>query len=156
MSLAATDIHVRPMEAEDLPHVLRIEQASYPFPWSEKLLKDCRRCGYCCLVEDIHGDVTGYAILTAAAGESHILNLCVDPSKRRLGAAKILLHALFREAVLRGAEKVFLEVRPSNTAALTLYQTNGFEEIGRRKDYYQDHDGREDAIVMMRLLSAEF
>lgn len=148
---------VRLMEDEDLPQVLDIEQRSYDFPWSEGIFRDCRRAGYGCLVQAADERVLGYAILMPGPAEAHILNLCSDPRARRAGHARSLLLALLESAALIHAQSVFLEVRPSNAAARRLYDDFGFRVIGRRGDYYPATGGREDALVMERvLLPGEF
>lgn len=143
---------VRPMRRADVPAVHAIECDSYPYPWSRSIFADCMRIGYCCRVAEIDGAVGAYAILSAGAGESHLLNLCVARSYRRLGVGQLLLHGVAIDAGLLGARRLFLEVRPSNEAAVALYETNGFRVIGRRPDYYPAATGREDALVMVRHL----
>jgi ribosomal-protein-alanine N-acetyltransferase len=140
------------MRRADVPAVHAIECDSYPYPWSRSIFADCMRIGYCCRVAEIDGVVGAYAILSAGAGESHLLNLCVARSYRRLGVGQLLLHGVAIDAGLLGAQRVFLEVRPSNEAAVALYETNGFRVIGRRPDYYPAATGREDALVMVRHL----
>jgi len=143
---------VRSMEREDLPAVLAIERACYEYPWSEQIFNDCLRAGYMGLVLEQRDCLNGFTMVSSAAGESHILNLCVAPAKRRSGRAKVLLEQAIASVMLRGAEVMFLEVRPSNRGAIELYDSCGFVEIGRRPDYYAARNGREDAIVMSRQL----
>ena len=92
--------------------------------------------------------IAGYGILSVGAGEAHVLNLCVAAVWRSQGLGRYLLRRLLDIARWNGAERVFLEVRPSNPLAKTLYESAGFAEIGRRPRYYPARDGREDAIVM--------
>jgi ribosomal-protein-alanine N-acetyltransferase len=112
------------------------------------VFRDCLLAGYYCSVMDRGEFVVGYAILSVAAGEAHILNLCVDPLFRKLGYGDRLLHEILLRA--RGAEvgEVFLEVRPSNVAAIALYKKKGFRQIASRPSYYQALGGREDAAVL--------
>ena len=92
-------------------------------------------------------------VLSVAADEAHILNVCIDPGEQGHGHGRRLLRALVSIARGHGAQRVFLEVRPSNPHAIALYHDEGFNEIGRRPRYYPAHAGREDAIVMaMELL----
>ncbi|MCY1457753.1 Ribosomal-protein-alanine acetyltransferase [compost metagenome] len=77
-----------------------------------------------------------------------MLNVCVDPSCQTRGLGRLLFRALVKLAREHGAQRVFLEVRPSNTPAVALYHSEGFNEIGRRPRYYPARDGREDALVM--------
>ena len=146
---------LRPMRSEDLDAVLEIELRAYPFPWSRGIFEDCLRAAYPSWVL-VEGDaIEGYGVLSVAAGEAHVLNLCVDPKVQGRGHGRRLLHALLHLARGRGAQRLFLEVRPSNRGALALYQAEGFNEIGRRPRYYPAHGGREDAIVMAMELFAD-
>ena len=90
------------------------------------------------------------AILSVAAGEAHLLNLCVAEAYRCRGIGRRLLAHLLLAAGNAGAREAFLEARPSNTSAIRLYQSLGFTQIGMRRGYYQAVDGREDAIVLKR------
>jgi ribosomal-protein-alanine N-acetyltransferase len=144
---------VRLMEREDLTQVLAIERASYGFPWSEQIFRDCMQV-YICMVLESADRLSGFAIVSCAAGESHMLNLCVAPQMRRQGRARALIEQSIASVMVKGAKTMFLEVRPSNLGALELYRQIGFVEIGRRKNYYAAQDGREDAIVMSRDWSA--
>lgn len=146
---------IRPMRRSDVDEVHAIELDSYPFPWSRGVFADCMRIGYCCRVAERDGEVCGYAILSSAASEAHLLNLCIAESARGQGMARLLLDAMLVEARLLRAGRLFLEVRPSNERALTLYEKNGFRRIGRRPGYYPAFEGREDAIVMVYHLDDE-
>lgn len=140
---------VRWMDVSDLPSILAIEEKNYNFPWSENIFLDCLRAlNYCCWVCQEQDDkVIGYCILSIAAGEAHIMNLCVDPAAQGLGAGRKMLEHMIDKARDR-AEKIFLEVRPSNHRAIKLYKSLGFDEIGIRKDYYPTKNGREDAVML--------
>ena len=138
---------IRVMTTRDLRGVAAVEQASYEFPWSPGIFRDCLLAGYQCLVLDAEGDINGYAIMSVAAREAHILNLCVHPELQRGGYGRQLLHALCLRAAALGVERTFLEVRPSNSAAINLYRSAGFEQIGARPSYYQADGGREDAVI---------
>lgn len=149
------DTSIRVMSPSDLRGVSRVERAAYDFPWSHGIFRDCLLAGYHSLVLDVANVVSGYAIMSIAAGEAHILNLCVDPAVRRLGYGRRLLNALLCKAEESEVRQVLLEVRPTNRAALNLYTSQGFEQVGIRPDYYQAVDGREDAIVLALEISAE-
>ena len=136
------------MQPSDLKGVSRVEHAAYEFPWSHGIFRDCLLAGYYSLILEIGGVVTGYGIMSIAAAEAHILNICIHPSAQRMGYGRRLLEALLRKAEESEATQVFLEVRPSNTAALNLYYSAGFSQIGIRPSYYQAHYGREDAVVL--------
>ena len=138
---------IRGMSAKDLRGVAAVEQASYEFPWSPGIFRDCLLAGYQCLVLVAQGDINGYAIMSVAAREAHILNLCVHPAFQRCGFGRRLLYALCTRAEVLDVERVFLEVRPSNLAAIRLYRSAGFEQIGVRPSYYQANAGREDAVI---------
>ncbi|MDX1481964.1 MAG: ribosomal protein S18-alanine N-acetyltransferase [Woeseiaceae bacterium] len=146
--IQAMPVTVRDMTYDDLPHVSDIEQRSYDFPWSHGVFRDCVLAGYVCLVID-HGErPVGYSILSVAAGEAHILNLCVDPDYRGLGYGELLLEELIARAGAAEVSAMFLEVRPSNAGAIALYRKKGFRKIAKRPAYYQSRDGREDADVL--------
>jgi ribosomal-protein-alanine N-acetyltransferase len=145
---AAPAAALRPMRDDDRDAVIEMVRRGYTFPWTRGIFRDCLRAGYPALVLVAGGSVVGYGLLSVAAGEAHILNVCADPALPRQGHGRRLLRALLQQARGRGAQRVFLEVRPSNPAAIALYDAEGFNEIGRRPRYYPAASGREDAIVM--------
>ncbi|HSG91195.1 MAG TPA: ribosomal protein S18-alanine N-acetyltransferase [Pseudomonadales bacterium] len=137
------------MRDADLDAVLSIEHRAYPYPWTEVIFRDCLRVGYSCWVAECSAGVIAYTVLSIAAGEAHLLNLCVDPSRQREGIGRRLLRHALRLAREHGADTLFLEVRPSNDAAVNLYRDAGFVEIGTRRDYYPARGlKREDALVL--------
>jgi ribosomal-protein-alanine N-acetyltransferase len=142
------DASLRPMREADLDAVMAIEERAYPFPWTRGIFRDCMRAEYPMWVQERAGAIIGYGVLSIAAGEAHVLNLCVDPEVQGQGHGRRLLQALLRIARGQGVVRVFLEVRPSNPHAIALYHDEGFNEIGRRPRYYPAVRGREDAIVM--------
>jgi len=152
VAVVQSEYQIRPMRKADLDAVVAIEHAAYPYPWSRGIFGDCLRIGYCCRVVELDGAVSGYAILAIGAGEAHLLNLCVARERRRVGLGQALLDAVEIEASLMRAHRLFLEVRPSNHAALGLYKRNEFRVIGRRRAYYPAEQGREDALVLVRHL----
>ncbi len=141
-------IEIRPMTDGDVRAVIAIERASYQFPWSEGIFRDCLRVGYYCRIVMLGGEIVGYGIMSAGAGEAHILNVCVRETFRAHGIGRALLEHLLTRAGATGSAEAYLEVRPSNAAAVRLYQTIGFEPIGVRRGYYQAVGGREDAVVL--------
>ena len=147
---------LRVMRDADIGTVMAIETRAYPFPWTDGIFRDCINACYpswLLMQEDV---VIGYGIISIAAREAHILNICIDPDAQSHGHGRRLLRSLVRIARAQNAERVFLEVRPSNPRAIALYFDEGFNEIGRRPRYYPAHTGREDAIVMaMELLPEE-
>jgi [ribosomal protein S18]-alanine N-acetyltransferase len=147
---------MRPMREADLPAVHALEQRAYPYPWTRGIFVDCLRAGYECWVMESDGALLGYAVLSVAAGEAHVLNVCVAPERQGEGLGRRMLQRLVELARWHRAERVFLEVRPSNPVAIALYDSAGFNEIGRRPKYYPAKGGREDAVVMaMELLLPE-
>ncbi len=142
------------MLVTDLGEIAAIEQQSYDFPWSEAIFRDCLRVGYHCIVLDNGVGIDGYAVMAVAAGESHLLNLCVAADRRGRGLGTSMLARLVATASRLNATRMYLEVRPSNHPALQLYRKAGFGPIGVRKDYYQARVGREDAIVLTMLIAA--
>ena len=141
-------IRVRSMTHDDLVNVADIERRSYDFPWSHGVFRDCMLAGYVCLVLERDGVPAGYGILSIAAGEGHILNLCIDPNHRGMGFGEQLLNQIVDRARYAEVAVVFLEVRPSNESALKLYRKKGFRKIAKRPAYYQAREGREDADVL--------
>lgn len=147
---------LRPMRESDVDAVHGVESRAYEFPWTAGIFRDCLRTDYLAWVLDVDGQVAGYFLMSFAAGEAHVLNLCVAPEYQGRGHGRRLLRSLLHLAHSRGAQRVFLEVRPSNAGAIGLYEQEGFNEIGRRPRYYPARDGREDALVMaMELLPPE-
>ena len=148
--------HIRPMHHDDLAMVSDIERRSYDFPWSHGVFRDCLLAGYQCVILDRGARVAGYAILSIAAGEAHILNLCVDPAHRAHGYGEQLLNEILGRARVAEVEEIFLEVRPSNETAMALYKKKGFHQISNRPKYYQAPQGREDAAVLSKKLTNEY
>ncbi|MGY1458866.1 ribosomal protein S18-alanine N-acetyltransferase [Luteimonas sp. A534] len=145
---------MRPMRIEDLDAVMVVERRAYPYPWSIGIFRDCLFAGYPAWVLVEGGAFIGHGVLSIAADEAHVLNVCVDPARQGRGYGRGLLRAMIDVARGRGACRVFLEVRPSNPVAVALYEDVGFNEIGRRPRYYPTDNGREDAIVMAMELFA--
>ena len=139
---------LRPMREDDLEAIQVIEDRAYPFPWTIGIFRDCLRADYPAWVLHRDGDIIGYFLISLAAGEAHVLNVCVAPAHQGQGHGRRLVRTILQLARSRGAERVFLEVRPSNTGAIALYFDEGFNEIGRRPRYYPAKDSREDALVM--------
>ena len=139
---------MRAMRESDLEVILAIEQRAYPFPWTRGIFRDCLAAGYPAWVLHERGLPIGYAVISVAADEAHILNICIAPERQGRGHGRQLLRSLVTLASDLGAARIFLEVRPSNPNAIALYHDEGFNEIGRRPRYYPAREGREDALVM--------
>ncbi|MDR3395663.1 MAG: ribosomal protein S18-alanine N-acetyltransferase [Parasulfuritortus sp.] len=150
MNALATPVtpEFRPMKPEDIDRIILIERAAYPYPWTRGNFVDCLGSGYSCWVLEVADEVVGYSILMAGAGEGHVLNCCVAPAWQGRGLGRLMMQRLIQAAPGYGAEFLFLEVRPSNTRAINLYDSLGFESVGLRKHYYPADQGREDALVM--------
>ncbi|TNF98483.1 MAG: ribosomal-protein-alanine N-acetyltransferase [Gammaproteobacteria bacterium] len=140
------------MDDVDIPEILAIEQNSYQFPWSEGIIRDCLKTGYFFYSWIEQEEIIGYGVLSCAANEAHLLNLCVRSDRRGEGIGRGLLDHLLSIASRQSIDTVFLEVRASNMLAIQLYENNGFNQIGCRKDYYPAEGGREDALVFAKAL----
>ncbi len=144
---------LREMDYADIESVMRIERAIYPYPWTTGNFIDSLDSGYLCVVAELQGAMAGYAVMITAPFEAHLLTIGIALEFQRQGKGSALLRAMLDAARAAGAERVLLEVRPSNASALALYRRNGFSQIGLRRGYYPaDNDSREDAIVMECLL----
>lgn len=142
-------MRLRKMRIEDLPIVLGIEGKNYNFPWSEGIFIDCIQSpNYSCWVCEELDLVIGFSIVSIVAYEAHIMNICVDPEVQKQGVGSKLLENMI-ELARKKAERIMLEVRPSNKVAISLYEKRGFNEIGVRKGYYPAVNGhREDAVML--------
>ena len=137
----------------DLDEVLQVEFLSYAFPWSRGIFKDCIKSGYDCRVMCVEHEIVGHSVMSAGAGEAHLLNVCVRRDLQGRGYGRLFVRQIIRRANALGAEALFLEVRPSNVIASQLYCSLGFVQVGVRKDYYPSDLGREDAhVLMLRLV----
>ena len=153
MSSAAA-VNLRRMQESDLAEVMQVELRAYPWPWSVGNFRDCLHSGYSMWVLETDRCIIGYAVLSVQADEAHLLNICIDSAWQSRGLGRRLLRDVRHAAQAQGAQRIFLEVRFSNTHAVCLYQDEGFNEIGRRPRYYPAaNHGREDGLVMaMELL----
>ncbi len=142
----------RSMIEDDLPQVFAIETLGHSHPWSEAIFSDCLRVGYDCRVFEQDGAICAFAIMSYGPGEAHLLNLCVHPKFQGQGIGTKILRQLLERASSKNADTLFLEVRRSNLRARRLYEKAGFNEVGRRFDYYPADTGREDALVFARTL----
>jgi [ribosomal protein S18]-alanine N-acetyltransferase len=135
------------MHRDDLDTVMANEVGSYEFAWTRGVFEDCLRAGHECWVLQDGRSIIGHGVLSVAAGEAHILNVCIRREDQGKGHGRALVRHILERA-RAGAEMVFLEVRPSNQAAIRLYESVGFNEIGLRRNYYPAAKGREDALVL--------
>jgi len=143
---------IRRLTLADVDSAYAIEQIAYPFPWTRGIFVDCLRVGYACFGLQFGKQLAGYTIFSWAAGEAHLLNLCVHPAWQSRGYGSLLLEYTISHVARLEIEALFLEVRESNPRATTLYKNRGFKVVGHRRSYYQAGDKREDAIVMQLVL----
>lgn len=141
------DYKLTPMTAEHIPQIAALERACFSHPWSEDMLREelWNDAAVIVAAEGEDGTVLGYAGLQTVLDEGYINNVAVDPRFRRQGVADELIAAFVRFGRAKLAF-LTLEVRASNAPAIALYEKHGFQEVGRRKDYYDDP--KEDAILM--------
>ena len=148
-----TPFTVRRLIYADLPHVIAIERRSFPTPWSLAMfVLELSKASGICLAAVERDELIGYCVCSRYDTVWHLMNVAVDPDRRREGVAVALLKRLFEEADKPG-EQYTLEVRPSNAGAIALYESFGFKRSGVRKGYY--HDNKEDALIMWRTAGAE-
>ncbi|HZW26534.1 MAG TPA: ribosomal protein S18-alanine N-acetyltransferase [Gallionella sp.] len=136
------------MTFADLDAVLDIEQSVQRYPWTRGQFADSLDAGYWCRVDEEGGELRGYAIMMPAVDEAEVLTIGVATAQQRKGLGRAMLRGMLELARERNMRRVFLEVRPSNTAAVALYRSAGFSEVGLRRGYYRDASGSEDALVM--------
>ena len=149
-------VKIVPMNADHLDEIAALERVCFSRPWSRNMLAEEleNQCAaFLTALDAVTGKVVGYAGLLVAADEGYITNVAVDPSRRRQGVAAQLLQVFDNFA--RGNQLAFLtlEVRPSNTAAIALYQGFGFREVGRRRNYYDLP--KEDALILTKYYTEE-
>ena len=137
----------RPMTEADLESVLKIEYAAFSHPWTRGIFLDGLGKYQIWLMFEGEQQV-GHGVVQIILDEAHLLNITVKPESQGRGLGLKLLEHLMSIAYANKARECFLELRDSNTAAFKLYERYGFNEIGRRRDYYPAVGGREDAVVM--------
>lgn len=146
-SMMATELDIRRLVFADLPQVIEIERRSFPTPWSLAMfVLELSKVEAICLAAELKGSLVGYIICSRFDQLWHIMNVSVDPELRRRGFGTALIEEVFSNVDVDA--KLTLEVRPSNTGAIQLYQQLGFLGAGHRKRYYQDNG--EDALIMWR------
>ena len=142
------NVSFREMQIDDLDAVIQIETVNFPFPWTAGNFKDSINSGHICLVLEIDESIIGYAILMMVLDEAHLLNISVSAAWKGKGWGRYLLNHTMQISREQGGLNMFLEVRPSNVSAITLYESIGFNEMGVRPGYYPAHNGRENAVLM--------
>jgi [ribosomal protein S18]-alanine N-acetyltransferase len=142
-------MQIRRLTYADLPQVIAIERRAFPTPWSLAMfvLELSKPSGICLAAVDDEGHLAGFLVCSRYERVWHVMNVAVDPDRRREGIATALLNRLF-ERVAEPDARYTLEVRRSNDGAIALYERFGFRVAGVRRRYYQDNG--EDAYVMWR------
>lgn len=146
-----SSVRIRPATVDDLGAIHTIERSSFGDPWSRAAFAQALQAAEVSLAvatSDEPPAVVGFVAVRAVADEAEILNVAVSPTARRGGVGRALVRHALAHAATAGAYSVFLEVRPSNEAAMTLYRSLGFVEVGRRPRYYRAPV--EDALVLRR------
>lgn len=149
-------VSIVPMSADHLDEIAALERVCFSRPWSRSMLAEEleNQCAaFLTALDAVTGKVVGYAGLLVAADEGYITNVAVFPEYRRQGVAAKLLKVFCDFAAGRQLAFLTLEVRPSNTAAIALYQSLGFTERGRRRNYYDLP--KEDALILTRDFNGE-
>ena len=143
-------IKIVPMDASHLDGIAAIEKMCFSMPWSRNMLEEelYNDCAAYLVAEDDKGVVLGYAGIQIILDEGYITNVAVLPELRRGHIASQLLKVFFDFAEANDLSFITLEVRPTNAAAIALYEKFGFAEVGRRKNYYEKP--KEDALIMTK------
>ncbi len=136
----------------DLPRAFQIENASHAFPWTEKTFASNQGERYLNL-KVMQGDqIAGFAITQTVLDEATLFNIAIDPAFQRQGLGRTLLEEVISQLEKRDVVTLWLEVRASNSNAIALYESLGFNEVSVRRNYYPAAQGREDAIMMALIL----
>ncbi|MEY8337926.1 ribosomal protein S18-alanine N-acetyltransferase [Lachnospiraceae bacterium 62-35] len=142
---------VRRMREDDIEEIAELERLCFSVPWSEGLLSEALESSVnVCFVLEEQKRAVAYGIFQLLAGEGEVLRIGVLPSERRMGLGSKVLEAMEGYARANQGERIFLEVRESNQGARMLYKSWGFQELGIRRNYYQNP--REDAVLMRLVL----
>ena len=142
------NIEFRLMQSDDLDQVVALEQKAFSHPWTRKLYVDALSSYECWMMLVDHQHV-GHGVISQILDEAHLLNIAIAVEQQGRGWGLQLLEHLMQRSSERGCVECFLELRESNQSAYRLYERFGFNEIGRRRDYYPAVDGHEDALVMV-------
>jgi [ribosomal protein S18]-alanine N-acetyltransferase len=145
------DVIIRRMMAEDLMEVVNIEKQAFSDPWSYESFKSDLNNEMALPIVAIYNDqVVGYSSIYVAADEMQLGNFAVSPDHRKMGIGKLMMDEMLKLAAERKSGKIFLEVRESNTPAISIYSSYGFRAVGRRNGYYRNPI--ENAIIMVKEL----
>ena len=142
-------ISIKMMDEGHVPQVAALEKVCFSQPWSENsIVSELTNPLSVWLVAEIDGALAGYIGSQSVLGESDVMNIAVSPDYRRQGIGEKLVLALVEELKKHGNHCLSLEVRPSNTPALSMYEKLGFAEVGRRPNYYRNP--KEDALILRK------
>ncbi len=140
---------IRKMAEEDVAAVAALEAENFSRPWSyDAFYKTLSDENYIVIIAKDADALLGYCVLLCTGEEADITNVCTAPAARGKGVATVMLTALMEEGENRGVAEFFLEVREGNVPARSLYTKLGFEEIGLRKNYYEEP--KEHAVLMKK------
>ena len=143
----AAAVEIRRLTFADLPQVVAIERRAFTTPWSLAMfVLELSKPSGVCLAADVEGELAGYLVCSRYDTVWHLMNIAVDPDRRRRGIATALIGALLERVDRDG--QLTLEVRRSNEGAIALYERFGFRSAGMRRRYYADNG--EDAVIMWR------
>ena len=143
------EIKIRLAEEKDIKHITDIETECFTTPETENSVRDViENDVYEAFVAEINGAIVGHTITMTTCGDTDILSVAVKTDYRRFGIGNKLMENIFISAIKNDVENIFLEVRKSNIPAISLYEKNGFEKIGERKNFYDLP--REDAVLMKK------
>ncbi len=143
----AAALEIRRLTYADLPQVVAIERRAFTTPWSLAMfVLELSKPSGVCLAADVEGELAGYLVCSRYDTVWHVMNVAVDPDRRRRGIASALIGALLERVDPDG--QLTLEVRRSNTGAIALYERFAFRSAGLRRRYYADNG--EDAVIMWR------
>lgn len=146
---------LRTLYKSDLPQLLAIEKSVHIAPWTEETFKICFQPGYLGWVVDSNRKILGFIIISLHREECHVLNICVMHDCQNQGWGRKLLDKALLQARQQGIGIAYLEVRRSNSRAISLYRKMGFHLVGERKSYYPTPNGYEDALIFARSLHDE-
>ena len=143
------DIIIKTAERADVPSIARLEKLCFPEAWSEDMILSAMECGTFYVAAYDNGQCIGYAGANVVLDEGQVANIAVYPEYRGKGIGRALTKAMAERCFNSGCATVTLEVRHTNTTAISLYESLGFRAVGRRKDYYRDP--KADGILMTLL-----
>ena len=149
-------MNLRPATGDYAAAFAAVHATAFDAPWSAEEIRTLAQGhgAFAFAAETSDGGIAGFILCRIIAGEGEVLTLAVRPDHRRRGVARALTEAAVAVAAIN-AHSMFLEVAADNLGALALYETLGFERVGRRPGYYARPLGEgADAIVMRRTLNS--